>query len=245
MFEFLQISGAAYAAIFAVVVMGSTIQGSIGFGLNLVVVPVCAVFAPHALPAAMIIMTLPHTLGTAARESSQIDWRGVGSLTLGRIPGVFLGAAIVHFLDPRALALAIGGFVVIAALMSALSPAVPVTAFSTSLAGFVAGIMGTASSIGGPPVALVYQGEKGPIVRSTLGAAFALGALMSLAALFAAGEVELWQWALGLSLMPAVGLGLVASGFLHAWLDSGWLRPCVIGFSAIAGLMVLAQGLAS
>jgi len=239
MFEAIQVSEAAYAAIFCAVVVGSVIQGSIGFGLNLVVVPVCAVFAPHALPAAMIITALPHMLGTALRESSNIDWHGVGALTIGRLPGVVLGAWIVHALDSEALAIAIGAFVVLASMMSVISPVFKATTAAKLVAGFAAGVMGTAASIGGPPPALVYQNEKGPVVRSTLGAAFAIGALLSLGALAVGGQVAGWQWLLGLSLMPAVGLGLFASRFTHTWLDAGWLRPCVVGFALLAGVGVI------
>ncbi len=42
-------------------------------------------------------------------------------------------------------------------------------------AGFVSGIAGTATSIGGPPLAIVYQREESDVLRSTLGVYFMVG----------------------------------------------------------------------
>ena len=55
--------------------LGAVVQGAIGFGLNLIVAPTIAAFVPEALPAAAIILALPMTLGSAAREFSHIERR--------------------------------------------------------------------------------------------------------------------------------------------------------------------------
>jgi uncharacterized membrane protein YfcA len=243
LFDALRFTPAGFALVFVTVVLGAVVQGSIGFGLNLIAVPVVALIQPAALPAAMIIMALPMTAGSALREHDQIDRTGVIWATVGRLPGVALGAWIVSRLEPETLALLIGGFVVLASLLSVASPALQVRPASAAAAGFLAGLMGTASSIGGPPIALLYQNAPGPVVRSTLGAAFLIGTAMSLAALALAGQVASWHWAVGAALFPAIGIGLYASRWLHDWLDAGWLKPCVIVFAAISGLGVLAQAL--
>ena len=46
-------------------------------------------------------------------------------------------------------------------------------------AGIASGIMGTATAIGGPPMAVVYQHEGGPRARGTLAAFFTVGAVIS------------------------------------------------------------------
>ena len=91
-------------------------------------------------------------------------------------------------------------------------------------------------------MALLYQNRSGPVMRSTLGATFLIGTLLSLLALGIAGQVEAFHWQFGGALVPAVLLGLFASRFLHGWLEAGWLRPCVLGFAALAGISVLLRG---
>jgi hypothetical protein len=229
----------AFLVLFATVAIGALVQGTIGFGINVIAAPVAAIVQPDALPAAMIVLALPMTAGSAYRERQHIDREGVFFSTLGRLPGVAIGGYAVSRLDPTELATWIGGFVVLAALMSVLSSNLRVTPLASACVGTVAGIMGTMSSVGGPPLALLYQRAPGPVLRSTL----LIGSLLSLAALAVAGRLEPWHWGLGLALAPAVGLGLVASRGLHARVDAGWVRPAVVGFACAAGLAVMAKGL--
>ncbi len=243
MTDALPVSLPTFLVLFSAVALGALVQGSIGFGLNVIAAPVAALVQPDALPAAMIIMSLPMTAGSAWRERSHIDREGVVWTTLGRLPGVALGAFIVSRLEPAALASWIGGMVVVASLMSVAAVQIPVAALPSAVVGAVAGVMGTTSSMGGPPIALLYQREPGPVLRSTLGATFLIGSGCSLTALALAGHVESWHWALGLALTPAVAIGLVASRFLHARVDAGWLRPCVVGLASLAGLAVMLRGL--
>jgi len=241
--EAMHLTLGGFALIFVSALVGALIQGSIGYGLNLVVVPVAAVVQPAALPAAMIIMALPMTAGSALLEHDHIDRSSVTWMTLGRLPGVVLGAWVVTAVTADVLGIVVGGCVVAAAAMSMFSPSVRVNRSTSVMAGLLGGVMGTASSIGGPPVAILLQNEPGPVLRSTLGAAFLIGVSMSLGALILAGQVEGWHWALGVALVPAIGAGLYASRFLHAWLDAGWIRPCVLGFAGLSGLGVLIRGI--
>jgi uncharacterized membrane protein YfcA len=240
--EILGLSAAGLFVACSAAFLGALVQGSIGFGLNLIVVPVVAIVEPAALPASGIILALPMTLGSALREHTHIDRPGVVWMTAGRLPGVVLGAWIVSVLAPETLALVIGVIVVLAVGMSIASPPLQLRPGSQAAVGFAGGLMGTASSIGGPPVALLYQGAPGPVVRSTLGATFLVGVVLSLGALGIAGQVEAFHWRFGGVLVPPVLLGLFASRYLHDWLDAGWLRPCVLGFAALAGIGVLLWG---
>lgn len=243
MFDALPVSLPAFLALFASVVLGALIQGSIGFGLNVIAAPVAAVVQPDALPAAMILMSLPMSAGSAWRERPHIDRKGVTWTTLGRLPGIALGTFIVSRLEPESLARWIGGMVVVASLMSVSATRLSISAGPSALVGAVAGVMGTTSSMGGPPIALLYQREPGPVLRATLGATFLIGSILSLMALACAGHVARWHFLLGLALTPAVAIGLIASRVFHARVDAGWLRPCVVGLASLAGLGVMLRGL--
>ena len=240
----LELPGAALLFVSSVVFLGALVQGSIGFGLNLIAVPAIAAVRPDVLPAAAIILALPMTFGSAAREWSHVDRAAIFWTTLGRLPGIAGGAWLVTALAPDELSLLIGGTVVLVAAMSLVSPRVAITRTSQAIAGLLGGLMGTSSSIGGPPMALLYQHEAGPVMRATLGATFLVGTGLSLLALVLAGEVGGDHWRFGVAMVPAVLLGLFASRFLHDWLDRGWLRPCVLVFAGAAGLAVVVRGLA-
>jgi hypothetical protein len=232
-----------FVVVAVMVFLGAVVQGSIGFGLNLIAVPAIAAFRPDVLPAAGILLALPMTLGSAVREREHIDPSAVLWTTLGRLPGVGVGAWVVSVLTPGALSVVIGGIVLFAVALSLWAPGIPINRASLASAGLLGGLMGTASSVGGPPIALLYQRVPGPKMRSTLGATFMVGTALSLMALAFFGEVRAVHGRFGLAMVVPVLLGLFASRALHGWVDRGWLRPCVLAFAGLAGLGVVAHGL--
>ena len=57
------------------------------------------------------------------------------------------------------------------------------------LAGATSGVLGTATSIGGPPMALVWQNSSGPKLRGTMSGFFLVGSVLSIAVLAITGGV--------------------------------------------------------
>jgi uncharacterized membrane protein YfcA len=119
-----------------------------------------------------------------------------------------------------------------------------VTAVTASSAGFVGNVTGTAASVGGPPVALLFQHHRGPTVRATLGAYFAISATLSVVGYGVTGAITLDRFLLALALLPAMLIGAWASKHFHGLVDKGWLRPSVLVLSSIAGAIAIARGLA-
>jgi uncharacterized membrane protein YfcA len=223
------------------VTIAAGVQGIVGFGSNLLAVPVVAVIVPGALPGAMVFPSVPVTLVMALHERRHIDWRGTRFLTLGRLPGTALGVVTVALVSSRVLAIVIGGVVIVAVLTSVLArhlhPGVtPATAVAT---GVVTGVTGTAAAIEGPPLALLYQNAPAPVFRATLATQFTIGTVVSLVGLLLGGALHGWQVLLGLSLMPAFGVGLALSLPLRRRLRAPTLRPAVLTLAAMTGLAAI------
>jgi uncharacterized protein len=238
----MHLSGLELAIASLAVVVGATVQGSIGFGKNLVAVPVVALLEPSALPGTLILVAFPMTVVMALTERDAIDRAGFAWITVGRVPGTVLGVVIVAVLTSDALSGLIGAFVLVAVAMSVGTVTVPVNRETALGAGVASGAMGTAAAIGGPPLALLYQHHEGPVLRSTLAVSFVVGTLVSFAGLAIGGQVEAWQLLLGLSLMPALAAGLLLSRLVSPALDARWLRPAVLGFAAFTGVIALLRG---
>jgi hypothetical protein len=223
---------------------GGLVQGSIGFGFALVVVPVLALIEPAALPATIILMTFPMVVLLALRERSHIDVPGFVSIASGRVLGSIAGAWVLVILDPDALTALIGVLVVLAVVLTAgwleVSPTRPLT-FG---AGIVSGAMGTAAGIGGPAIAVVYQRRPGPVLRSTINLSFVFGQVVTVAALLVADKIERWHLVFSAELLPGVLLGMWASARVARFLDRAWLRPVVLVFAGGAGLLIAVRGLA-
>ena len=109
-------------------------------------------------------------------------------------------------------------------------------------AGFASGVAGTVGAVGGPYLGLAYADRTGPVLRATLSFAFAVGVVVSLAAVGIAGEIERGPFLLGVALVPATFLG-PARPPARPRLDGGWLRPVVLGFAAAAGAFAVLRSL--
>ncbi len=233
----------AVAAISAAITIGAAVQGSFGFGMNLVSVPIIALVLPKALPVTVIVLGIPIALGMVHYERHAIDRGGVWWMVAGRIPGAVLGAWVVETVSTSLLQALAGVVVLLLVLATWLMPPVPVRREAQLTAGLISGVTGTAAGIGGPPLALLYQRHPGPTMRSTLAAAFLFGTLISLVTLLIAGQVKVDQVLLGVGLTPVVLFGSIAGRRLHRFLESGWLRPAVLVLAGITAITAIVHGL--
>ncbi len=224
-----------------VVAVGALVQGTVGFGLALVAAPLLAILDPALVPVPLLLITAAHALLTLRREHADTDWRGVGWALVGRLPGIGLGVLAVATLPDRAFLAAVGVTVLVCAALSVTSwrprPTVP----ALLVAGVVSGAGGTASSIGGPPVALLYATDRGPRVRSTLAAYFTAGTLLSIGALALAGQVTGDALLAGALLLVPMAVGFALSGPARGLLDRGWTRPAVVGLAAAGAVALLVR----
>jgi uncharacterized protein len=223
----------------AATVVGAAIQSSIGFGMNLVTVPVLALVLPESLPVAVIVLGLPISVAMLRHEHADLDRAGFGWIIGGRIPGTVLGAWVVAVVSTSMLQGIVGTVVLLVVVASLVAPPIPVRPSTQAVAGAVSGVTGTAAGIGGPPLALLYQRHRGGAIRATLAASFLVGTVLSLTALVAARAVALDQVALGVGLAPLVIVGSVLGRRSHALLEQGWLRPAVLAFAAASAVVVL------
>jgi uncharacterized membrane protein YfcA len=158
---------AAFVLTAVATVLGATLQGSLGFGINLVCVPILALLVPKSLPVTAIVLGIPLSLGMVRYERHAIDRSGVGWIIAGRIPGTAVGALIVAVVSTSAQQSIAGAIVLVLVLASVLMPSPILRPGSLAAAGLVSGVTGTAAGIGGPPLALLYQHHPGPTMRST------------------------------------------------------------------------------
>ena len=228
-----------------VLVVGALVQGSVGYGMALVAAPLLALVAPTLVPVPLILLTSVHAVLAVIRDWRHADWTGIGWAMLGRLPGTGLGVLAVLTLSQRAFAALIGASVLACVVLSLLRWRPRPRPGSLVLAGVASGAGGTAASIGGPPIALLYQDAEGPRVRGTIGGYFVLGSVTSIAALGLAGQVTHESLAQTASFAPFLLLGFALSGPARRVLDNGWTRPAVLAVATASALLLLGRVLFS
>ena len=223
------------------VAVGAAVQGSIGLGLGLVAAPTTALVAPSLMPGLPLWLAAGLTTATLMRERRDIDWGGLTWALPARAVGTVLGVLVVTWFAARTLGLAVGLMVLVAVALSVWTIRVPVNRSTLLTAGFVAGTTGTATSIAGPPLALLYQHRPGRQVRSTLAVFFLVGVLLSLLGLALGGALHRRELEVAAVLAPALLLGFALAGPLRSRVDAGHTRTAVLTVCAASALALLVR----
>ncbi len=230
--------GMATVCILAVF-LGATVQASVGIGLGMIAAPVLALADPEFIPVALVISVIPLTASIAFADRHHVETRGFLLALGGRVPGVIAGALVAAALSTDVIALLVSGSVLLAVGISVTAKRFHPSDPALVAAGLASGFTGTTTGVGGPPMALVYQHSDPATMRSTISAFFAIGALMSITALWIAGEVGRRQLELAAILLPAVILGTVTARLVRHRLDPAIVRPAVLGICTVTSIALL------
>jgi uncharacterized protein len=228
-----------------VIALGALVQGAVGYGMALVAAPLLALLAPTLVPVPLILLTSVHAVLAMIRDGRHADWPGIGWAMLGRVPGTGLGVLAVVALSQRIFSVIIGLCVLACVVLSLLTWRPRPRPRSLLLAGIASGAGGTAASIGGPPIALLYQNETGPRLRGTISGYFVLGSLTSIAALAAAGQVTSESFTNAALLTPFLLAGFALSGPARQVLDKGWTRRAVLTVAAASAVLLIGRAVLS
>lgn len=228
---------------FFIATFGALLQGSVGFGLGLIGVPLLVLIDPVYVPGPVLLAAFFLNLLIFLRERHAIHIRGLHWAVVGRIVGAIFGAMILIAIPQKSLGVMFGVMVLLAIGISLAGFHITMTSKNIFGAGVASGIMGTTSSIGGPPMALVYQKHEGPTIRGTLSGIFIFGTIISLITLTIIGHFGFKEIKATAVLMPGVFLGFLLSNRSTKILDRGFTRTAVLVTSAISGIVVVLRSL--
>ncbi|MCW2309915.1 sulfite exporter TauE/SafE family protein [Rhodobium gokarnense] len=224
-----------------IVVLGVIVQTTTGMGFGLTSAPLLAMIDTHFVPIPIIVLGIVTASLAATKERGQVRMDEVGVALAGRFAGMLCAIAVLLVLPGKdSFAVLFSAGILFAVALSLAGFRLALTRGALVSMGFISGLMGTITSVGAPPMALIYQDVKADHARSTLNAFFAIGAAVSLFGLIAIGRVH-WSDAVLIAVLAPVML--VASYFaprLNARVARRY-RPVVLALSAVAAINLLAR----
>ncbi|GAA2734249.1 sulfite exporter TauE/SafE family protein [Streptomyces nogalater] len=221
------------------VAVAAFVQGSSGLGFALIVAPVAGMLDPHLVPVFVLASMIPLNLYVAWRERASLDLRGAGWITAARLAATPAGLAVLWLIPERGLGVFVGVSTVLAAVVSLAAPAFTPGRAAYVGAGAVTGLTETATGVGGPPLALVYQHRPPAELRSTVATCFLVGEVASLALLFGTGKAQATELGQAALLLPAIAAGAWLSRLVHHRLDARRMRLFVLVFALVSGLVLI------
>lgn len=226
-----------------IIFLGALLQGSVGFGMGLFAVPFLLLLDRALVPGPILLASGALTILMVVREHHAVRRRDLIWSLSGRVVGTLVALAVLRLLSPARFEAAFGILILFAVGLTALGVPVSLTPGHLTGAGMLSGFMGTTVSIGGPPMALLYQRETGPNIRATLSAFFLVGTVLSLTGLHLVHLFGAHELLLGLALLPGTWLGFLASRWTAGHLDRGYMRHAILAVSALTGAVVVVKGL--
>lgn len=226
-----------------IVFLGSFVQSAIGFGLAVVSAPLLFLVSPEYIPAPIVFVALFNSLFNMYKYRSNIAIGGLKMAIYGRIPGTLAGGALLLYVSSSVLSLWLGGMVLVAVLVSLLPVRFEPTPNRMAIAGFLSGFMGTSSSIGGPPMALILQHQDAHTLRGNLAAFFVFSSAMSLIVLYFIGYLNWHHVQITIPLLPMGWLGYLAAQVVVKYVSKEWIRVLTLIVCLISGVTAIWQGL--
>ena len=231
LFQFLLATG--------IVILGSIIQGSVGFGLGPLAVPLLVLIDPIFIPGPLILAALLLTILIFQRERSAVDFKGIKWAIAGRLIGTAAGAFVLTLISGSQMVLLLAGLVILAVIINASGLRLKAVSWTILGAGTLSGFMAVVAAIGGAPMALIYQNEAGPKIRSTLSGIFVIGIILALISLIVIGRFKYSELIIAISMMPGIFIGFLISSQTKKYLDRGYIRVAVLTVSAIAASVLI------
>ena len=222
---------------------GACLQGVAGYGIGTLSAPLLFLISPALLPAPLVLNAVVLTVLMLLRNRASLEIRQVRFAIGGGVGGAIMAGLTLLVLSPQGFELIFGALILTGVALSVGGLKPQLNARNSILAGAASTYMGTITAVGGPPIALIYQNQKGPLVRANMSAFFLLASFLSLAALLASGYLgqrELWLF---ITTLPGVIAGFLLSALFVNRMPFEWLRPIILTIAAIAGAAALFRGL--
>ena len=227
------------AALSILVVCGAFLQSLIGLGFVMLVAPFLVLYDPAFVPVPMLFIGTFLPLLIVWRDRKSIDFSGIKSAIFGRIIGNIIAVWLLTIVSQNTYMLIFGGLIIITVILSTFSFTIKPTSTNVGIAGVFSGLMGTLAALGGPPMAILYQNERGEVIRATLSGFFVLGTLLSLLFLGFAGKVTLNDFRLFVYMVPGVLIGFYLSKYAVDIVDRRYIRKAMLSVSFLAGILVV------
>jgi uncharacterized protein len=241
---FPEISLGVYAMALSVVFFAAIVQSSMGMGFGQVAGPLLLLINADFVPVPIIMMGMLVATMNAIKGRKQVVIGELGFSLAGRIAGsIAAGWLIVLMTDKDTFSLLFAGLILLAVALSLGKWRLHPNPKTLIVAGTASGFMGTITSVGAPPMGIVYQHSPGPMVRATLNAFFALGTVASLCALGWFGLLRQDHLMFAIALTPALLFGIWISKYLTSFVDRRF-RKLVLGVCIVSSLAVIWDALA-
>jgi uncharacterized membrane protein YfcA len=236
-----------YLLVLACIAMlcASMVQTAMGFGFALIVSPILLLIDPAMVPAPILISIVLQACGSSWVHREDIKWAKVNRAVIGSVPGTAAALVLILNFGQDGLSIFIATVVLLTVVMSLFKLKPKPSKKNHLVAGMFAGVSGTTSGISGPALALLYQHQKGEVVRANLSVFLMFGSIISLLGMSAVGLVNTTSWLYAGLFLPATVMGFWLGLRAKRFLKPDFMRPAILTLCSTSAMAVICTTLAT
>lgn len=221
------------------VFLGVTAQAFFGLGFGLFAAPLLFLIDPAYVPAPVILLGFLLSGFQLVKTRHFMMTARVCFAVSGRMLGTGLGVLLLMALSEAWLGFIFSLLIIATTLVTRFRFSIHPNRINLAVAGFISGVIGTATSVGGPPMAIVYQNSDRRQARDDLTQFFFWGTLFAAIALYLSSSISVHAQVLTLKMMPGLVLGLLAAAALEKREMNLSVRDFFITASLLSSSLIL------
>lgn len=225
------------------ILLGSTVQTTTGMGFAMVSVPLLALISLDLVPGPTIFVNLFLTFLMLNDGKSTIVRREMTILLPSILVGTILGALVLSLIPTSTLGILFAFLVLLAVALTFFVDSRGLSQTGLIIGGLASGLMGTASGIHGPPLAVLYQHENIQKIRATMALVFLVAYTLSLIALGVSGEFDVEDAVVGLFLLPGLLAGFLLGKQLRQFLSQSLGRLIMLCIASASAMFLLVKSI--
>jgi uncharacterized membrane protein YfcA len=243
------LSAEIIAAAVGIAFLAALCMSTTGFGFALTMTPLLTLtWDVKAAVATSLVLSLLTVVPNLYEVRAHVVPTRVLIMLAGFVLGMPLGLMLFERLDSNALKLFVAATVIVASIVTYVSPTLRITRNAGPLgvaAGVASGALGPSTSMNGPPVVLYLLGLDPSIerFRGTILAYFFPAGVLTVTAFAIAGRITGDVLLVVAAALPALVLGTYAGTWLRKRLNPESFRTIVLGVLMIASIGVIASAL--
>ncbi|MBU2014375.1 MAG: TSUP family transporter [Gammaproteobacteria bacterium] len=224
-----------------IVLCASLVQAWLDIGFALLGAPLLYLLNPSYVPGPVLMLGVVLAACMALGNRQAMVWRRPMPAIIARLPGAWCGGLLLGLLPSTWLGLLLGVCVLLTTVSSYRWLEIRCIPRNLAFAGFFSGLMGTATSVGGPPMALVYQTCERLSTRDELATFFLLTTPVSLLVLSYQNRLPPDYLTTSCKLVPAVLAGYGLARCFDNRIDRHSPRQLLLLLSLMASCWLLAN----